>query len=191
MDPKRNRRLIIAAVLAMTMMSTRDAPAQQRDRMRESRLRMVEEYLVKEGIRNLRVLSAMRRVPRHEFVRASLQSQAYFDSALPIGYKQTISPPFIVAYMTQTIDPRRGEKVLEIGTGSGYQAAVLSHLCKEVYSIEIVKGLGRAAGQRLRRLGYKNVTTKIGDGYKGWPDHAPFDKIIVTCSPEKIPTPLV
>ena len=180
--------VVIAAICVSCGAS---AQAQQRDLMTELRQKMVANYLVKEGIENERVLTAMRRVPRHEFVRRSLRVQSYFDSALPIGYKQTISPPFIVAYMTQTIDPQPKDKVLEIGTGSGYQAAVLSHLCKEVYSIEIVAGLGRAAGSRLRRLKYRNVKTKIGDGYKGWAEHAPFDKIIVTCSPEKIPTPLV
>ncbi len=179
---------VIAAMCACCGTSVH---AQQRDLMTELRQKMVENYLVKEGIKNERVLTAMRRVPRHEFVRRSLRVQSYFDSALPIGYKQTISPPFIVAYMTETIDPQPKEKVLEIGTGSGYQAAVLSHLCEEVYSIEIVVGLGRAAGTRLRRLKYRNVKTKIGDGYKGWAEHAPFDKIIVTCSPEKIPAPLV
>lgn len=164
-------------------------PAQ--DRMTAARHYMVDEYLVKEGISNRRVIEAMRAVERHEFVRRSLVLQAYFDAALPIGYKQTISPPFVVGYMTETIDPQPTDKVLEIGTGSGYQAAVLGKLAKEVYSIEIVEPLGKTAAARLRRLGYTNVNTKVGDGYKGWPEHAPFDKIIVTCSPEKVPLPLV
>lgn len=185
----KTRHLMILAAAYLSVVA--NAQAQQRDIMTELRLKMVSEYLEKEGIDNERVLKAMRTVPRHEFVRRSLRTQSYFDSALPIGYKQTISPPFIVAYMTQTIDPQPDEKVLEIGTGSGYQAAVLSHLCKEVYSIEIVEGLGRAASARLRQLRYRNVATKIGDGYQGWKEHAPFDKIIVTCSPEKIPIPLV
>ena len=168
-----------------------EAAAQRRDPLREMRLRMVEQYLVREGITNRRVLEAMRTVPRHEFVRPNQRAMAYLDVALPIGFKQTISPPFIVAYMTEVLDPQPNEKVLEIGTGSGYQAAVLSGLCKEVYTIEIVEELGRAAERRLKRLRYDNVHVKIGDGYKGWPEHAPFDKIIVTCSPEDVPQPLV
>lgn len=163
----------------------------QVDRLEVLRNAMVDEYLVKEGITNRRVIAAMRKVPRHEFVLPAMKSKAYWDGAWPIGHKQTISPPFIVAYMTETIDPQPTDKVLEIGTGSGYQAAVLGELAKEVYSIEIVEPLGVKAGIRLKRLGYDNVHTKVGDGYKGWPEHAPFDKIIVTCSPEKVPTPLV
>jgi protein-L-isoaspartate(D-aspartate) O-methyltransferase len=132
----------------------------------------------------------MRETPRHEFVALSLRKQAYLDKALPIGDQQTISSPLIVSYMTQALDPQPGDKVLEIGTGSGFQAAVLSPLVKDVYSIEIVEELGRTAAQTLKRLGYDNVHTKIGDGFLGWAEHAPFDKIIVTCSPEKVPAPL-
>ncbi|MBX3439629.1 MAG: protein-L-isoaspartate(D-aspartate) O-methyltransferase, partial [Planctomycetaceae bacterium] len=138
-----------------------------------------------------RVVAAMRTVPRHEFVRPALRPQAYFDQALDIGQKQTISPPYIVAYMTQMLEPRPEDRVLEIGTGSGYQAAVLSGLVQDVYTIEIVEPLGKQAAARLRKLGYKNVHTKVGDGYLGWPEHAPFDKIIVTCSPESVPQPLI
>ncbi len=152
---------------------------------------MVDEYIAKEGIKNPRVLESMRTTPRHEFVPAFERKSAYADAALSIGYKQTISPPFIVAYMTELADPQPEDRVLEIGTGSGYQAAVLSPLVKEVYSIEIVEPLGRLAAQRLKQLGYKNVTTKVGDGYQGWAEHAPFDKILVTCSPEDVPKPLV
>jgi protein-L-isoaspartate(D-aspartate) O-methyltransferase len=133
----------------------------------------------------------MRETPRHEFVPLNQRQYAYLDMALPIGNGQTISPPFIVASMTEAIDPQPGDRVLEIGTGSGYQAAVLSPLVKEVYTIEIVEPLGRRAGRALTRQGYKNVETRIGDGYQGWPEAAPFDKIIVTCSPEKVPQPLV
>ena len=161
------------------------------DRFRPQRLRMVEEFIIREGVKNPRVISAMRAVPRHEFVPVRLRRSAYQDGALAIGYRQTISPPFIVAYMTESIDPRPGDRVLEIGTGSGYQAAVLSRLAKTVYTIEIVPQLGRSAAKRLKRLHYRNVVTKIGDGYKGWPEHAPFDKIIVTCSPENVPQPLI
>ena len=129
--------------------------------------------------------------PRHEFVPAALRRYAYFDIGMPIGEGQTITSPFVVAYMTEQLQPRPADKVLEIGTGSGYQAAVLSGLVAEVYSIEIVEKLGQRAAKTLRRLGYDNVKTKIGDGYQGWAEHAPFDKIIVTCSPEKVPQPLV
>src|SRR5262249_1764857 len=125
------------------------------------------------------------------FVDPNMKKDAYVDTALPIGYKQTISPPFVVAYMTQTIDPQADDRILEIGTGSGYQAAVLSNLCKEVYSIEIVPQLGRLAASRLKQLSYDNVTTKVGDGYQGWAEFAPFDKIIVTCSPESVPQALI
>ena len=132
----------------------------------------------------------MRTVPRHKFVREELRKFAYTDRAMDLGHKQTISPPFIVAYMTEVIDPQPTDTVLEIGTGSGYQAAVLSSLVQDVYTIEIVEPLGKAAARTLELLDYKNVHCLIGDGYKGWPEHAPFDKIIVTCSPENIPVPL-
>jgi protein-L-isoaspartate(D-aspartate) O-methyltransferase len=157
----------------------------------QARLKMVSDYVEKAGVHDARVLAAMRRVPRHEFVPPAYRAKAYWDSAWPIGYKQTITWPSVVAQMTETLDPQREDRVLEIGTGSGYQAAVLSLLVKEVYSIEIVRPLGQAAEKRLKHLGYHNVTTKIGDGYAGWKEYAPFDKIIVTCSPEKVPQPLV
>jgi protein-L-isoaspartate(D-aspartate) O-methyltransferase len=137
------------------------------------------------------VITVMGKVPRHEFMPRDQREQAYFDMALPIGEGQTISPPFVVASMTEHLEPKPTDKVLEIGTGSGYQAAVLSGLVKDVYTIEIQRPLGERAEQVLRRLGYKNVHTRIGDGYKGWAEAAPFDKIIVTCSPEKIPQPLI
>jgi protein-L-isoaspartate(D-aspartate) O-methyltransferase len=152
---------------------------------------MVDQEIVAAGVKNERVIRAMRDTPRHEFVPANQRQYAYYDMALPIGNGQTISPPFIVASMTEAIDPQPGDRVLEIGTGSGYQAAVLSPLVKDVYTIEIVEPLGRRAARALTRLGFKNVETRIGDGYLGWPEAAPFDKIIVTCSPEKVPQPLV
>jgi protein-L-isoaspartate(D-aspartate) O-methyltransferase len=152
---------------------------------------MVQYEVVGAGVKDARVIDAIRTIPRHEFVPRSLQRYACFDMGLPIGDGQTISSPFTVAYMTEQLQPQPTDKVLEIGTGSGYQAAVLSGLVAEVYSIEIVESLGRRAANTLQRLGYKNVTTKIGDGYQGWPEHAPFDKIIVTCSPEEVPAPLV
>lgn len=167
------------------------AVAQTSDRFQEARLRMVENDLVREGIKNPAVLRSMRSVPRHLFVAQQYRAAAYFDQALPIGQRQTISPPFIVAYMTEMIDPQPTDKVLEIGTGSGYQAAVLSGIVKEVYTIEIVEQLGKNAARVFKDLKYDNVRAMVGDGYKGWPQYAPFDKIIVTCSPEDVPQPLV
>jgi len=144
-----------------------------------------------EGIADERVLAALGRVPRHLMVPANVQSYAYADQALPIGHEQTISQPYVVALMTQLADLTRGEKVLEIGTGSGYQAAVLAELGAEVYSIEVVEPLGRNARVLLDRLGYGDkVRTRIGDGYRGWPDAAPFDAIIITAAPPTIPEPL-
>jgi protein-L-isoaspartate(D-aspartate) O-methyltransferase len=167
------------------------ARAQDDESFRAARLRMVEVDIAREGITNKAVLDAMREVPRHRLVDPSLQGKAYFDQSMPIGHKQTISPPFIVAYMTQSIDPQPTDRVLEIGTGSGYQAAILSRIVKEVYTIEIVEPLGKQAAERLKELGYSNVHVRVGDGYKGWPEAAPFDKILVTCSPEDVPKPLV
>lgn len=165
--------------------------AQSRTPTDAARNNMVDEEIVAAGVKNPRVIEAMRNTPRHEFVPLGQRKNAYFDMALPIGKGQTISPPFVVAYMTEAVDPRPTDKVLEIGTGSGYQAAVLSKLVKEVYTIEIVAKLGRNAAKVLDKLRYNNVHVKVGDGYQGWPEHAPFDKIIVTCSPEKVPPALV
>lgn len=156
----------------------------------KARKQMVDEVVIGGGVKNPRVIQAMGETPRHEFVAFNLRPQAYFDMALPIGDKQTISSPFIVSYMTESLDPQPNDKVLEIGTGSGYQAAVLSPLVKEVYTIEIVEALGHKAERTLKRLNYANVHVKVGDGFQGWPEHAPFDKIIVTCSPENVPIPL-
>ncbi len=156
-----------------------------------ARNRLVDQAVEGEGISNEAVLRAMRTVPRHEFVPPGLRARAYQDEALAIGSSQTISPPYIVAFMTETLDPQPGDRVLEIGTGSGYQAAVLSEIVQEVYSIEIVRSLAKSAERRLKKLNYDNVHVKAGDGYQGWPEHAPFDRIIVTCSPETVPTPLV
>ncbi len=158
--------------------------------LEKARARMVDEEIAGAGVKDPRVIAAMRHTPRHEFVPLAQRRWAYLDMALPIGERQTISPPFVVAYMTEQLDPRPRDKVLEIGTGSGYQAAVLSGLVAEVYTIEIVESLGRRAGRTLEKLGYDNVHVKIGDGFRGWPEHAPFDKIIVTCSPERVPLPL-
>ncbi len=152
---------------------------------------MVADQLQARGIRNAKVLAAMGRVPRHEFVPAPLRGFAYDDHPLPIGHGQTISQPFVVAFMTEALDPASTDRVLEIGTGSGYQAAVLAELVAKVYTIEIVQPLGERARADLARLKVDNVQVRIGDGYEGWPEHAPFDAIIVTCSPEKVPQPLV
>lgn len=154
---------------------------------------MVEEQLCGPGrdLRDLRVLEAMRRVPRHSFVPPDRLAEAYDDHPIPIGYGQTISQPYIVGFMTEQLALKPTDRVLEIGTGSGYQAAVLSLLVTQVHTIEIVEPLALQAQQNLRRLGYTNVTVRAGDGYAGWPEHAPFDAIIVTCAPERIPEPLI
>lgn len=156
----------------------------------QQRNEMVRVAVEGAGVSNSRVLDAMRDTPREMFIPNRLWEYAYQDAALPIGNEQTISSPFIVAYMTESLSPQPQDRVLEIGTGSGYQAAVLSPLVKDVYTIEIVKPLGEKAKKVLKRLDYDNVHVKVGDGFAGWPEHAPFDKIIVTCSPENVPKPL-
>jgi protein-L-isoaspartate(D-aspartate) O-methyltransferase len=161
------------------------------DRFESRRQRLVEDILRPAGITEPRVLDAVRNTERHEFVPAKLWEQAYFDRSLPIGDQQTISSPYIVAFMTQLLETKPTDNVLEIGTGSGYQAAILSPLVKHVYSIEIVEALGKRAERTLNRLKYTNVSVRVGDGFLGWPEAAPFDKIIVTCSPESVPLPLV
>ena len=155
------------------------------------RRQMVERQLMTRGINDQRVLAAMAKVPREEFVTPESRSASYEDGPLPIGYGQTISQPYIVAFMTEQLRPKPSDRVLEIGTGSGYQAAILAELVSDVYSIEIVEPLAKNAEATLQQLGYKNVHLKIGDGYKGWSDAAPFDAIIVTCAPDKVPQPLI
>src|SRR5215510_11268959 len=155
------------------------------------RQRMVEQQLKLRGINDERVLAAMARVPREEFVPVSARAAAYEDGPLPIGYDQTISQPYIVAFMTEQLQPKPSDRVLEIGSGSGYQAAILAALVADVYTIEIVEPLAKTAEATLQRLGYNNVHLKVGDGYQGWPEEAPFDAIIVTCAPDKVPQPLV
>jgi protein-L-isoaspartate(D-aspartate) O-methyltransferase len=152
---------------------------------------MVGRQIEARGIEDRRVLHAMRTVPRHRFVPDALLDSAYDDSPLPIGFGQTISQPYIVAYMTEQLRVEPTHRVLEIGTGSGYQAAVLATLVKDVYTIEIVPELGERARQTLAALGYTNVHVRVGDGYDGWPDQAPFDRVILTAAPEAIPEPLV
>ena len=176
--------------LALCLLACRPSGAQTPRQWANARDWMVESELATAGIKDPAVLAAMREVPRHEFVPVGLRPYAYIDTTLPIGEGQTISPPFIVAWMTEQLEPLPTDRVLEIGTGSGYQAAVLSRLVKDVYSIEIHASLARTAKQAIERVGYGNVHTRCGDGFRGWPEVAPFDKIIVTCSPEKVPEPL-
>ncbi len=156
----------------------------------EADARATRHYTGKERF-DARVMAALGRVPRHEFVPAGVRDHAYDNRPLPIGERQTISQPFIVALMTDLLEPQSGDVVLEVGTGSGYQAAVLAELVNRIYTIEIVEPLGRSAAERLERLGYANVITRIGDGYAGWPEHAPFDGIIVTAAADEIPPPLI
>lgn len=163
----------------------------QTDHYKTQRELMVENQIAQRGISNELVLKAMKKVPRHLLVPDKIRSYAYEDRPLPIGEGQTISQPYIVAYMTELIEPRPEMRVLEIGTGSGYQAAVLAEIVKEVYTIEIMEGLGKRAEMDLKSMGYKNIHVRIGDGYKGWPEKAPFDAIIVTAAPEEIPQPLL
>jgi len=155
------------------------------------RQRMVEQQLKPRGIKDERVLAAMAKVPREEFVPIEARVDAYEDGPLPIGYDQTISQPYIVAFMTEQLRPKPGDRVLEIGSGSGYQAAILAGLVANVYTIEIVEPLAKTAEATLQRLGFTNVHIRVGDGYKGWPEDAPFDAVIVTCAPDKVPQPLV
>jgi len=184
----------------LVLISGGDMTAEAQDTYARERARMVEHIAVlmretrfETGRAALsgRVAAAMSNVPRHEFVPSWERPSAYADRPLPIGHGQTISQPFIVALMTELVDVKPGDTVLEIGTGCGYQAAVLAELAKAVYTIEIVEPLGREAAERLKRLGYDNVTAKIGDGYRGWPEHAPFDAIIVTAAPRDVPKPLI
>ena len=179
------------AIGVMLLATSEPTQAQAPDHWGALREAMVKESLISAGIQDERVLEALRTTPRHLFVPRNVRSQAYFDMALPIGAQQTISSPFIVAFMTECLSPQPSDRVLEIGTGSGYQAAVLSPLVKDVYTIEIVEALGRQAARTLKQLRLDNVSVKVGDGFQGWPEHAPFDKIIVTCSPEDVPQALV
>lgn len=197
-----HKSLLLVAVTAacawLGAKAVRTGPAaQSEEQFRALREAMVREQLAAErwtgapAVRDPRVLEVMRRVPRHRFVPPEMVPHAYEDRPLPIGHGQTISQPYIVAKMTELVEPKAEHRALEIGTGSGYQAAVLAELVKEVYTIEIVEPLGRAAAERLRALGYRNVFTRIGDGYQGWPEKAPFDIIVVTAAPERIPPALI
>jgi protein-L-isoaspartate(D-aspartate) O-methyltransferase len=177
-------------ILLLAVAATRELAAQTPRELAAARSWLVESELATSGIKSPHVLAAIREVPRHEFVPEEFRQYAYFDTTIPIGHGQTISPPYIVAWMTEQLDPQPGERVLEIGTGSGYQAAVLSRLAKDVYTIEIQPELAKRAAAALQRVKYKNVHTRHGDGFQGWAEAAPFDKIMVTCSPENVPAPL-
>jgi len=185
---RRVSQFLILVVLAAIGCGQKPAPVVD---LASERQRMVQEQLMPRGVHDKRVLAAISKVPREEFVPQDSRAASYTDQPLPIGYGQTISQPYIVAFMTEQLHPKPSDRVLEIGTCSGYQAAVLAELVAEVYSIEIIEPLAKTAEATLQRLGYKNVYVKAGDGYKGWPEHAPFDAITVTCAPDHVPQPLI
>ncbi len=186
----------LAAIFCATGTLTADctrlyaAGAENENNFRQHRMRMIRQQIVARGIEDEEILAAFEKVKRHKFVPDRVKKYAYEDRPLPIGEGQTISQPYIVTFMTEAIKPQKTDRVLEIGTGSGYQAAILGELCDQVYTIEIIESLGKSAENTLSELGYGNVHVKIGDGYKGWPEHAPFDAIIVTCAPTEVPEPL-
>ena len=185
-------RLVIGLSWGLAVAAAAGLGAQgEPDPLAAARRRMVERHLAERGIKDPRVLEAFRTVPQHRFVPPEVQRLAYEDESIPIGEGQTITPPFDVAFMTEALAPRPTDRVYEVGTGSGYPPAILSRLVREVYSVEIHAPLGRRAAAVLKDLGYTNVHTRVGDGYAGWPEAAPFDAIIVTCAPEKVPPPLV
>ena len=166
------------------------AESSKDDTRAAERNHMVQRHLIERGLKNPRVLEAFRTVPRHRFLPPETQRQAYDDESIPIGEGQTITPPYDVAFMTEILEPKPTDRIYEVGTGSGYQSAILSRLVKEVYSIEIHAPLSKRATQVHKDLGYTNIHTRVGDGYVGWPEAAPFDAIIVTCAPTKVPQPL-
>ncbi|MBL7157682.1 MAG: protein-L-isoaspartate(D-aspartate) O-methyltransferase [Candidatus Omnitrophica bacterium] len=186
---KKKKKLLLAIIFVLVLYPVYSG--REEGKFARERESMVKNQIETRGIIDPQVLRAMRKVRRHLFVPERLRRLAYIDSPLPIGYKQTISQPFIVAYMTEAAQLKNGDRVLEIGTGSGYQAAVLAEIVDHVYTIEIVKELADSALEKLKKFGYYNVTVKWGDGYKGWPEHAPFDAIIVTASPSEVPEELV
>ncbi len=164
---------------------------EQADQYSRNRKDMIEYQIKRRGIKDEKILEIMQKIPRHLFIPSIHWNQAYEDRPLPIGEHQTISQPYIVAFMTEVLRLKPDDKVLEIGTGSGYQAAILAELAREVYTIEIIEILGKTAERVFKDLGYNNIKVKIGDGYKGWKEYAPYDAIIVTCAPDHIPTPLI
>ena len=172
------RAALVLTIYFLILSGATTAYGQSKRQFRQLRDQMVVAEIEAGGITNTHVLQAMRLAPRHEFVHRKYRKIAYRDISIPIGEGQTITAPFVVAFMTEQLDPQPNDRVLEIGTGSGYQAAVLGHIVQEVYSIEIVGSLGRRAAKTLRRLRYENVFTKVGDGFQGWSEHAPFDKVI-------------
>jgi protein-L-isoaspartate(D-aspartate) O-methyltransferase len=185
-----NGMLMRFLALAITAIIACGADVDGDSNYQKQRARMVADQIAARGVQDPAVLEAMRIVPRHAFIPNKWQNEAYDDHPLPIGYDQTISQPYIVAYMTEALKAQKGHKILEIGTGSGYQAAVLAQMGTRVYSIEIVEPLGTMARKTLKQLGY-DVQIRIGDGYAGWPEEAPFDGIIVTAAPPEIPAPLI
>ena len=189
--PKEATSVYVESYYSLKVPSDPNWPRPRSAERLDERRRMVEVIRDYYGLADEKVLEAMLNVPRHWFVTSSMQRSAYADRPLPIGYDQTISQPFIVAYMTSVLELDESKKVLEIGTGSGYQAAVLSELTPHVYSIEIIEPLGLRAKEKLGEKGYSTIKLKIGDGYKGWPEYQPFDAIIVTCAPENVPAALI
>ncbi len=184
----------LCSILFLSVASRRVGTAavdKEEEALKQQRLRMVATQIERRGIKNERVLDTMRKVPRHLFVPLGERRSSYADGPLPIGHGQTISQPYIVAFMTELLDPKPDHKVLEVGTGSGYQAAVLAELVSKVYTIEIIEALGKPAKERLKKLGYENIEVKVADGYHGWEEHAPFDSIIVTCAASHVPPPLI
>lgn len=181
----------LSFVLAVLTAACAQSGQQEVDRFTAARLRMVDQQIVRRGIHDPEVIAAMRKVPRHLFVPHALQEHAYQDCALPIGQGQTISQPYIVAFMTEALKLESRDKVLEIGTGSGYQAAVLAEIVGQVYTVELLPGLAAQAGERFKALGYGKIMAKSGDGSLGWPEQAPFDAVMITCAAKEIPAPLV
>ena len=186
------RILLGCAVVVVIALAVLTGPAQsQREGWDSQRVRMVRQQIEARGVRDPRVLEAMRTVRREQFVPEPVRTYATSDTPLPIGFDQTISQPYIVAYMTELLELDGDHRVLEIGTGSGYQTAVLATLCDHVYSIEIVPELAERSAKILQELDYRNVSVRLGDGYLGWPEHAPYDRIIVTAAPPELPQALV
>lgn len=184
--------LILLGASAVGLARAQDKPsADASDPFASARNRMVDRHLVERGIKDPRVLKAFRTVPRHLYVPPDFRRLAYEDESIPIGEGQTITPTYDVAFMTEVLQLKPTDKIYEVGTGSGYQASILGQLVKDVYSVEIHKPLGERAAKLIKKLGYDNIHTRVGDGYAGWPEAAPFDAVIVTCAPEKIPPPLV
>jgi protein-L-isoaspartate(D-aspartate) O-methyltransferase len=188
---RRRRRGGALAVANFAMAGLHRSAEAQMDAFSPERRQVVDEQISERGIRQPEVLHAMQAVPRHLFIPDEERDRAYGDFPLRIGWGQTISQPYVVALMTELLDLDKSDRVLEIGTGSGYHAAVLSRVAGEVYTIEIIEELGRQAAETLDALGYRNVHVRVGDGYKGWPEHAPFDAIILTAAPTSIPQPLL